>query len=284
MEENTTNDISTSPRSLLDYVFKDVSKLISDYTSTNSYDFNEFKKLWNDRKFYLVHCLFYDGPKKNHAVNMILQFVTEKVCTAANDDVNLLEKVSGVYMWYCLFFTQLTPGFVKIRLTLDDHHGLESFHAVLREKGHHDADYIICKLKTFSAFDYVITRQQLCMGQQGDNTNKQLQSLSEQSKTTLEKDVLPNLSSIQESFLKYTSYKFGLANHLPPHLLSSSSPFDSLLSPERLKELNEAPPTIANEGEEGEDDGETQTRKVLRKAGRIKPKRVLKRREKTQSK
>lgn len=266
----------------MDYhsVVKDVTKLMMEFSSKESFAFSDFRKLWMDYKFYFIHCIFVDAQKKTHSLSVMFQAVTEAACTSSS---TILERVAAVYLWYCLFVSQPQPGYVRIRVHLDDWQELQYLHHKVRELNHHNVDYIICKLKSFSAFHICVSRQKLCLGKQGETTSKQLQNLAEESMIALEEDIIPNLISCQESFKKYTSFKLALSDHLPPHLLNCSSPFDPLLTSERQQQLRK---TLSQGGEEEEgekeddeeDVEETHRQKVLRKAGKINPKRVLKRR------
>lgn len=263
---------------------RDVIKVINEFSSKQTLDFDEFKKLWTGYQFYYLHCVCMDQAKRDYNLEAMYTTATNYLINTRETPLLLYERVGAAYMWYCLFVTQPLPGNVKIRLSLSDWECVQSFHSFIRSFRATDADYALCRLKALSAFHICIERQRLCLGQQSETADKQLMSIKEKSLQELESNILPTLNNLQEFLQNYTSLKVGLANHLPPHLLSSASQFDPLLTPERMKGLRETsgrPPgeegEEEGEGEEGEDE-ETRRQKVLRQAYKAAPKKVSKRR------
>ena len=267
-------------------VCNDVTKLLKKYASQRTVKFEDFLKVWKEYKFYYMHCISREPLKRSHYLELMLYTVTEAV---ASDSLPLEERVGALYTWYGLFLTQPQPNFVKIRLSLQDWYVLEDFHRELRVSGHHEADYIICRLKSVSAFFVCAHRQKLCLSQQAENTSRHLTLLGNQTLVSSEGDVVRKLRACHEFSKSYSELKKILADHLPPHLLSSREDLEPLLSQERLEELKNPPPQNYEEEDplvivEEHDEEETGRGSVLRKAYQSDPKLVPKRRKKNNKK
>lgn len=272
-------------------VCKDVAKVLKEFSSLGTADFEEFQKIWTEHKFYFMHCICRDAIRRCYFLELMIYTATE---SASNDTLELPERIGAVYMWYGLFLTQpqQASNLVKIRLSLQDWYAIEGLHITLRDSKYYDADFVLCRLKSLSAFHVCAHRQKLCLGQQSETLNKHLSVLGNQSLVSSESDVMKKLLQCQESLGSYSQIKEILTDHLPPHLVTDGSGFDSLLSQERLDQLK-APPI--DEGEENEEGGtesqrqesdsqrqseETEKECILRKAYESDPNLTSKRRSK----
>jgi hypothetical protein len=268
-------------------ICKDVTKIIKEFSTKDTLDFNEFKEIWVHHKAYYLHCICKETLKRNYFLELMFFTVTD---IATNEQEDMGMRVGSIYMWYCLFMTQPQPNTVRIRLTLMDWDKIESFHSSLREFKCYDGDFVLCKLKCLSAFFICAHRQKLCLGQQSDAMNKQLTMLGDQRLVSRESDIMKQLSKCQQMLKNYSSMKEDLSDHLPSHLISSSSDIDRLLSEERMDELKVTEQVTAgavgdeadriDEGGEGEEPGTSKRHWVASKAYKSKPKLISKRRSK----
>lgn len=256
---------------------RDVMKLINNFSSKESLDFDEFKKLWAEYHFYYIHDVNNEYlVKRDTYLESILCISTGIV---SNPLASLYKRVGAIFMLYSLFVTQ--PGTVKIRLSISDWEMFQQFQISLRSAGHVDPDYALCKLKSLSAFLICAERQKLCLGQHSETAEKQLASLRENSRIDFEKNILTDVTKLQESIKQYASLKQNLSYHLPPHLLSTTSPFESAATSEKIRELQEVVEEDEEHEEEMEGGGtvETERQQILRRAYKAPPKKVSKNRE-----
>ena len=253
---------------------RDVLKLINNFSSRESLDFDEFKKLWTEYHFYYIHDVNNEYLVKRDTY--LESIFSTSTSTVTNPSLSLYKRVGAIFMLYSLFVSQ--PGTVKIRLSISDWEIFQQFQIFLRSSGHVDPDFALCKLKSLSAFLICAERQKLCLGQHNETADKQLVSLRENSWVDFEKNILPDITKLQESLGHYTSLKLNLSYHLPPHLLSTTSPFVSAVTPEKIKELKELEEDEEREEDVGGGNVETQRQQILRRAYRIAPKKVSKNR------
>ncbi|XP_011405500.1 PREDICTED: snRNA-activating protein complex subunit 1-like [Amphimedon queenslandica] len=255
---------------------RDAMKLLNSFSSKERLDFDEFKKLWKEYHFYYIHDVNNEYlVKRDTYLESILCTSTSIV---SNPSFSLYKRVGAIFMLYSLFVSQ--PGTVRIRLSISDWEVFQQFQMYLRSAGHADPDFALCKLKSLSAFLICAERQKLCLGQHSETADKQLVALRENSRMDFEKNILSDISKLQESLRYYTSLKLNLSYHLPPHLLSTTSPFEAVATLEKIRELQEVEEDEEREEEmEGRSNMETQRQQILRRAYKAPPKKVLKNRE-----
>ena len=249
---------------------KDVLQLINDFSERDTLNFDAFQAEWTRLKFYSYHAIGRDGVARTYQLEVLLHVVTELVTDCSN---TLIQRVGGVYTWYSLYYTQPSSN-VKIRLSIDDWKTVEEFHTSLRTLGHHDADYVLCNLKSFAAFYICVNRKKLCIGQSGDLSNEQLVKVKEMKVTSSGSGLMVRLQECRESLKHYNTLKESLSDHLPPQLLSGTSPLDSIQSAER-----EVSPLACDEDTDEEHDSYlTRRQSVLQRAYTTAPRPIDKRR------
>lgn len=220
-----------------------------------------------ETKFYFIHCVVKDDFIKKHILDTIFGTMTEVIVEGSS----LLECVGALYTWYAVYFTEPMQHWAKIRLTVEMYKIVEEFHKELRKCGHVHADYVLCRLKSFSAFLVCVFPGKLCMGQQGEQVNHQLDMMREQSHVAPQSELMLSLRSCQSMLSEYQSQKEALQDHLPIHVLNNSA-IDKLLLPSRLQALNVPTGTEEDKHEEEEveevdmEEDEPVSRRVLREA------------------
>lgn len=145
--------MSLSKISVIEYFEKDVDGLINDYIKlTDVPNFNDFAKLWKQKKFYLV----FDGLLH---VNQLHEFVDEifELCLKKlKSEEVYLKKVVIIFLLFSFYFKQPDEKY-KFRIRADETY-LESIRSFIDEcklKEHNEPPFCWYKLLSVGAVDFV---------------------------------------------------------------------------------------------------------------------------------
>ena len=258
-------------RIIMDHpVDRDGLELVKRFAAKKSNKFEDFKSEWLNCSFYFMHCIGKDAYTKSSIIER-LQAVM--IGHALLDSVEFYERLGSIYLCYSLYCTQLNADCVKIRITLTNFNGLQSFHTTLRSRGIHDADYILCKLKSFSAFMVCTCQTKKCMGQQTELISSELNAMSDQLGGS-RSDQISKYDKCYSLLQDYQQLKRSISLHLPSHLTEVSDILDSekiqLVTTDEQQQ--ETDPTT----QDGEADEAARRTRLRRKQYRKPPRRIAK--------
>ena len=239
----------------------DAISLLKRFTEKGSFDFETFQREWMETKFYFIHCAARDDLLKKNILETIFETMTQVI---TKESSSLIERIGALYIWYAVYFTEPTQHFVKIRVTAEVFAMVENFHLELRRCGHVHADYVLCRLKSFSAFLVCLLPRKMCMGQQGEYVDCQLDAMGKQTHIDPQSNVMCGLRHCQSMLSVYHAQKKALEDHLPTHLLNCSA-MDELLSPAKLQALKVPLGSEEDKTEEEETEGDVEEDEPLRR-------------------
>lgn len=213
---------------------KDALGLVKRFVDKGSPHFKDFQEEWQESQFYFIHCVGREESQKAIFTDVLFSSMTDVV---TNQEAPMIERIGALYVWYGVYCTQLSPGAIKVRLTISDWMTLELLHTQLRREGYLHADYLLCLLKSYSAFFVCAYRKRFYPGQIKEDVGRETSSAVEQQLINLQSPLLQQLQQVHQLQNQYTELKESLREHLPPHLLTSPSSLGELLKPERLRAI-----------------------------------------------
>ena len=123
----------------------DINKLFSNFHQKQSVRFDDFCEEWKKLNF---SCIFGATLRNTIAAKMR---ITERMFRIASEflseDSTFLYRVAAIYTFYAVFFKQVTPVKVKVRMTPTMWSDLMQFLEILKEHKHYDVVYIIHMLR-----------------------------------------------------------------------------------------------------------------------------------------
>lgn len=206
---------------------RDVSSLIKRFAEKGSNKFTDFQAEWQRSEFYHIHCIGRDEPQRSTITELVFSTMTD---IATNQGSPMLERIAAVYVWYAVYCTQLSPGAVKVRLSLPDWSAVEQLHNTLKTSGHLHAYYVLSLLKSLSAFSVCAYRKVFSCKQHKDDSDKGMASIMRQEAAGHISAHEEELKTLQQSQQEYSQLKESLKEHLPSHLLNTTLPLDEFLS------------------------------------------------------
>lgn len=213
-------------------VARDVLGLVKRFVAKGSSNFKDFQEEWQQSQFYYIHCVGRRDEQKNAITEALFSAMTDIV---VNPETPMIERLAALYVWYAVYCTQLSPGAVKVRLSLSEWTVVESLHQQMRMEECRQADYLLCLLKSYSAFSVCANRRKLWPRQYKEDTWKGMASMVEQQLIGPQSPLLQQLHQVHQLQHQYTELKESIREHLPPHLLTSPDDLEELLKAERLR-------------------------------------------------
>ncbi len=207
-------------------VDRDALGLVKKFAAKKSLKFEDFKSEWLGCRFYLMHCLGKDTYSRISIIERILIVVIDR---ALDESVEFHERLGSVYLCYSLYCTQLNSDSVKIRINVTQFNVLQLFIDELRSNGVHDADYVLCKLKSFSAFLVCACQRKKCMGMSQQNdmaTTTELSLADNEQCSSSRSDLLLTYDRSHNMLQEYQQLKRSISLHLPSHLTEVSNILD----------------------------------------------------------
>lgn len=252
-------------------VDKDAHLLTSRFAAKKSTKFEDFKTEWLKCKFYYMHCVGRDTYSK---VAIIESIFTTMMETLLDINTDHFERLGCLYLCYSLYCTQSKTD-IKIRITLDQYEAMKTFHSQLRANEQlQEADFVLCRLKSLSAFLVCAYQRKKCMGHQTDPVAGELSSCGYQPSLDPSSDLMAKLHDCQKQLKDYEYSKQSVSDHLPLNLTTQSDVLDKLLDEDKLKVVKFGEELSAVNEDEEECVEDTRRSRVLTKQYRKVPRRL----------
>lgn len=184
----------------------DINKLFSNFHQKQSVRFDDFCEEWKKLNF---SCIFGATLRNTIAAKMR---ITERMFRIASEflseDSTFLYRVAAIYTFYAVFFKQVTPVKVKVRMTPTMWSDLMQFLEILKEHKHYDVVYIIHMLRKNKAFYFTafpkeifFGRNEFMLGIEGTAGFRDLEERENYLSEVLdEKNITGKLKSIQNDY------------------------------------------------------------------------------------
>ena len=251
---------------------RDALGLVKTFAARKSVKFEDFRSEWLKCKFFYIHCVGKDSLAKVGVVEGVFGTMVD-VFSIEQEDI--YDRLGALYLCYSLYSTQLVADSIKIRLCCRSFEAVQRLHRELRSKGIFDGDYVLCKLKSFSAFLVCATQKKKCLGYQSELANAEAVTISDNTSVHSESVFMTSLVKCQKLQHNYDKIKESLSDHLPPHLVLKCTVFDELSSGEKIAniKLGEVCPSP---DQEGPSEGESSRSAILRRQYRSTPQAIEK--------
>lgn len=140
----------------------DINKLFSNFHQKQSVRFDDFCEEWKKLNF---SCIFGATLRNTGAAKMR---ITERIFRIASEflseESTFLYRVAAIYTFYAVYFKQISPVKVKVRMTPTMWADLMQFLEILKEHKHYDVVYIIHKLRKNKAFYFTAYPKEIFFG------------------------------------------------------------------------------------------------------------------------
>ena len=140
----------------------DINKLFSNFHQKQSVRFDDFCEEWKKLNF---SCIFGATLRNTAAAKMR---ITERMFRIASEflseESTFLYRVAAIYTFYAVYFKQVSPIKVKVRMTPTMWSDLMQFLDILKEHKHYDVVYIIHILRKNKAFYFTAYPKEIFFG------------------------------------------------------------------------------------------------------------------------
>lgn len=198
-------------------VIADGLTLMRAFTAKSSVKFADFAQVWNEYKFYYVYWVGFESSLKSEMTDLMLRLGVQSFLT----EEEFFKKLSGLYFMYAIYFTQPCSPKSQIRVTVDQWNMIAPLHQELMTANYCDAAYVLCQLRTVSAFIVCFSPRLLSLGPavKGGLTSEIAGAIEDSHRAAC--DLLR--STPTNLLMEYYQRKLEMEICLPPQLLTRPS-------------------------------------------------------------
>lgn len=183
----------------------DVNTLFSRFYQKQSVRFEEFCTEWKAMNF---NCIFAATHRNTYSAKMrIVERLFRVASEFLSEDSTFLYRVAAVYMFYAVYFKQISETKVKIRMTPTMWKDLMDFLSIVIEHRHLDVAYVIQTLRKhkafiFTAFPKYLTfgRHEFMLGIEGMVGLRQTYEADKYVNNILNSDFIEKANNIQKEY------------------------------------------------------------------------------------
>jgi len=183
----------------------DVNTLFSRFYQKQSVRFEEFCTEWKAMNF---NCIFAATFRNTYSAKMrIVERLFRVASEFLSEDSTFLYRVAAVYLFYAVYFKQISETKVKIRMTPTMWKDLMDFMNIVIEHRHLDVAYVIQTLRKHKAFAFtafpkylLFGRHEFMLGIEGMVGLRQTYEADKYVNDILSSDFIENAKDIQKEY------------------------------------------------------------------------------------